>query len=66
MPLYLPTSFESSMQLGGDIDFGYSMFDSVELAAPMASIPGPSALSLLAVAVLMGRGRGGRGSGTVG
>ena len=66
MPLYLPTSFESSVQLGGDIDFGYSMFDSVELAAPMASIPGPSALSLLAVAVLMGRGKGGRGWGTVG
>ena len=66
MPLYLPTSFESSVQLGGDIDFGYSMFDSVELAAPMASIPGPSALSLLAVAVLMGRGKGSRGTGTVG
>jgi hypothetical protein len=64
MPLYLPTSFESSMQLGGDIDFGYSMFDSVELAAPMASIPGPSALSLLAVAVLMRRSK--RSRGTVG
>ena len=66
MPLYLPTSFESSVQLGGDIDFGYSMFDSVELAAPMASIPGPSALSLLAVAVLMRRSKRGRGWGTVG
>ena len=64
MPLYLPTSFESSVQLGGDIDFGYSMMDSVELAAPMASIPGPSALSLLAVAVLMRRSK--RSRGTVG